>query len=55
MSVRGCALAATVFGVSQGSIGTVLQEAPDRLQITEDVEHVAPAGNRGQGQNLAGT
>src|SRR5271166_1862347 len=42
------------FGVLKGVIGAVLQKADEMLKITENVEDVAPAGNLGQGQCLAG-
>jgi hypothetical protein len=50
----GLELASSSFGLLQSLKGAVLQVATDRLQITEHVEHVAPAGDRGQGLRLAG-
>src|SRR3954467_13225409 len=43
------------LGVLQSAIGTIRQIADDLLEVTEDVEDVAPAGDPGQGQGLTGT
>ena len=43
------------LGVLEGAIGAILQIAAELLQVAEDVEDVAPAGDLGQGQGLAGT
>jgi hypothetical protein len=41
----GLKLPLAPFGILQGVIGAVLQETNKLLEITEDVENVAPAGN----------
>jgi len=41
------------LGALQGIIGAIPQEANELLEIAENVENVAPAGNLGQGQRLA--
>jgi hypothetical protein len=47
MSLGTVELASAPLAVLKGAIGPVGQIADDLLQVTEDVEEVAPAGDLG--------